>query len=149
MKKRSHICITPFDEMVTDDFLQMIKIAIPYLPSEFQKMAGIYVKMSECNYVLSRPWNINNKEQTPTSLFDEIQPYLPTESQKMISEFKQFMEMLDLLQQMDLESMNMEDITTMLQSERMDENERVDESSGSCKTRSSEAGVDSNSCKAD
>lgn len=121
MKKRSHVCITPFDEMVTDDFLQMIKIVIPYLPSEFQKMAGVYVKMSECSYALTRPWNISNRRNTPSTMFDEIQPYLTADSQKMFSDIKQFMEMMEMFQDVDLESMMQS--MNMEESERMDENE--------------------------
>ena len=39
--------MTPFDESLTNDFLQLVKIILPYLPDHVQRIAGIYVKLTE------------------------------------------------------------------------------------------------------
>ena len=44
MEKKPPLVMTPFDESLTNDFLQLVKIILPYLPDHVQRIAGIYVK---------------------------------------------------------------------------------------------------------
>lgn len=47
MEKKPPLVMTPFDESLTNDFLQLVKIILPYLPDHVQRIAGIYVKLTE------------------------------------------------------------------------------------------------------
>ena len=47
MEKKPPLKMTPFDLMVTTELLQTMKLMIPYLPPDLQRMAGIYANLSE------------------------------------------------------------------------------------------------------
>ena len=126
--------ITPYDRYVTDDFLQMIKILIPYLPPDFQRMAGIYVKFEEFSNAMRRPCFPESKTMAMNTILKEMQPYLPSDTRQTLSEFEQYFEMFEMMQNINIndimQSMDFGDIGNMFQSERKDEHERMDESSG-------------------
>lgn len=129
MEKKPPLALTPFDCYITNDFLQMIKILIPYLPSNIQRMAGIYVKMTEFSNAISKPEFHSQKTPSMDSLLKEMQPYLPSDSQQMISEFQQFFEMFEMMQNIDLNDiMQSMDFGDIFQAERNDNHERMDES---------------------
>lgn len=145
MEKKAQVPLTPFDRIVTDDFLQMIKILIPYLPPNMQRMAGIYVKMTELSYIISKPQFTYRRTPTMDSLLEEMQPYLPSESRQMVSEFQQFFEMFEMMQNIDLsnimQSMDFGDMSNIFQTERNDDHERMDESSAASESGSDETGT--------
>ena len=41
MEKRPPLKMTPFDMMVTNEAIQMLKLMLPYMPPDFQRMAGM------------------------------------------------------------------------------------------------------------
>lgn len=45
--------MTPLDQMVCQDHLQMLKAAIPYLPQSNQKFLSIYAKIMELSHTIS------------------------------------------------------------------------------------------------
>lgn len=118
--------LTPFDSYLTNDFLQIIKIMIPYLPPNMQRMIGIYIKITELSYIMAKrkfPYMNTLKIE---SVLSDIEPYLPENSRKMISEFQQIFEMFDMMQNMDFGDI---DISDLFQFERSSSHERMDESS--------------------
>lgn len=139
MEKRSSILLTPFDQLVTDDFLQMIKLFIPYLPENLRYLAGIYVKMTEFSNALSLRSYPKGTSWSNGSILKEIQPYMPEESQ-------QFFEMFEMMQDMNLsemmQGMDFGDLSSMFQTEKEEHNERMDESSPTPEFGSSETGAD-------
>ena len=40
MEKKPPLVMTPFDESLTNDFLQLVKIILPYLPDHVQRIAS-------------------------------------------------------------------------------------------------------------
>lgn len=98
--------ITPFDQFVSDDFLQIIKIMIPYLPDNIRRTAGIYVKLSELSNALRKP-AFPFCKTSESSILQLLSPYLP-------SEFRQYTDMLEMMQGLNLEelmqTMNINDI---------------------------------------
>ena len=52
MEKKPPLVMTPFDESLTNDFLQLVKIILPYLPDHVQRIAGIYVKLTVSNLLI-------------------------------------------------------------------------------------------------
>ena len=64
MEKKPPLVMTPFDESLTNDFLQLVKIILPYLPDHVQRIAGIYVKLAELMnafYCFQPPYYHNRK----------------------------------------------------------------------------------------
>lgn len=139
MEKRPSLLLTPFDQMVTDEMLQMIKLFIPYLPENLRYLAGLYVKMTELSKALSLHSYPNASSISPNTILKDIQPYLPEES-------RQFFEMFEMMQDIDLsemmQGMDFGDMSNMFQKEMEDEHERMDESSAAPGSRSGETGID-------
>lgn len=139
MEKKPPLLLTPFDQMVTDDFLQMIKLVIPYLPQNLQYLAGIYVKMTEFTNAAALRRYPTHKHLSMNSFLEEMQPYLPEET-------RSFFEMFEMMQNIDfsdiMQSMDFGDMSNMFETERKDENERMDESSTASEAGSGEAGAD-------
>lgn len=52
MEKRSPSPMTQLDTLVTSDELQLLKIMLPYLPSSWQRMLAIYIKVREFSNTL-------------------------------------------------------------------------------------------------
>lgn len=138
MEKKPSL-LTPFDQMVTDEQLQMMKLFIPYLPENIRYLAGIYVKMTEFSKALSLHSYPYTKTFSERTILEEIQPYLP-------EEYRQFFEMFEIMQDMDLgammQGMDFCDMSNMFRAEKEDENERMDESSPTSESGSSETGAD-------
>lgn len=165
MEKKPPLVMTPFDESVTNDFLQFIKIILPYFPFEFRRIAGIFVKMTEflnAFYCFQPPYYHHNRrgrlrsqETDPEKILDEISPYLSSDKREMLDSFLQAWQMMQMVKNMDLNSFenmadfmstqDMETIMNEFSSERKKNNERMDgkpepEESGSC-----QAGADPDS----
>ena len=54
MEKKPPLVMTPFDESLTNDFLQLVKIILPYMPDQVQRIAGIYVKLTDPIFLLKK-----------------------------------------------------------------------------------------------
>lgn len=127
MEKKPPLHMTPFDVMVTTDMLQTMKLMIPYLPPEFQRMAGIYAKLTELQNVMyyfqppyyhSRRGRLRQKEMNLDSIMEDLGPYLPPESKDMLNMFSQAMGMMEMMKSMNMEdmmsSMNMADMMSSM-----------------------------------
>lgn len=177
MEKKPPLVMTPFDESLTNDFLQLIKIILPYLPEHLQRMAGIYVKLAELMnafYCFQPPYyhirrgRLWNQEKDPGSMFEAVAPYLSPENREMFDSFSGVWQMMEMMKEMGFgdpanmadfmgvqnmadmisgfqAAQNMEDTPNEFHAERMDENERMDGTSGSCESGSAEAGTDPDS----
>ncbi|MGN0405390.1 MAG: hypothetical protein ACI4F1_09220 [Bariatricus sp.] len=161
MEKKPPLNMTPFDLMVTTEFLQTMKLMIPYLPPDLQRMAGIYAKLSELQnaiyyfqppYYDSRRRRLRQKKLDIHSLMEDLRPYLTREACDMFDQVEQAVEMMQMIQSVNMEEMmqsaGMSDMADMMgmmnafQTERKDSNGRMDEQSCNEKTRSGEAGTD-------
>ena len=168
MEKKPPLAMTPFDELLTNDFLQFIKIILPYLPDPFQRIAGIYVKLMELMnafycfqppYYPNRRGRLRKQEKDPGSMFEAVAPYLSPEKREMFDSFSGIWQMMEMMKDMDLEdpanmadmingfhaAQNMADMMNGFHAERMDENERMDGTSKACGSGSAETGADPDS----
>lgn len=181
MEKKPPLVMTPFDESLTNDFLQLVKIILPYLPDHIQRIAGIYVKLTELMnafycfqppYYHNRRGRLRKQEKDPGSMFEAVVPYLSPEKREMFDSFSEIWQMMEMMKEMDFgdpanmaDMMNgfqaaldmpdmmsgfqgaqdMPDMMNRFQTERMDENERMDGASGSCESGSAETGADPDS----
>ena len=181
MEKKPPLVMTPFDESLTNDFLQLVKIILPYLPDHVQRIAGIYVKLAELMnafycfqppYYHNRRGRLQKQEKDPGSMFEAVVPYLSPEKREIFDSFSGIWQMMEMMKEMDFGdpanmadmmngfqaardmpdmmsgfqgSQDMPDMMNRFQTERMDENERMDGASGSCESGSAETGADPDS----
>ncbi len=181
MEKKPPLVMTPFDESLTNDFLQLVKIILPYLPDHVQRIAGIYVKLTELMnafycfqppYYHNRRGRLRKQEKDPGSMFEAVVPYLSPEKREIFDSFSGIWQMMEMMKEMDFGdpanmadmmngfqaardmpdmmsgfqgSQDMPDMMNRFQTERMDENERMDGASGSCESGSAETGADPDS----
>lgn len=183
MEKRPPLKMTPFDMMVTNEAIQMMKLMLPYMPPDFQRMAGMYAKFSEFQnaiyyfqppYYHSRRGRLRQKEFTLTSMLQDLGPYLPEDAGQTMDMVAQVMSMMEVMnatgdgpngnggfsaggmdfsemakQMLTPEQQSMFDMMNAFQSERTDNNERMDEQSGNEESGPSETGTDQSSSPAD
>lgn len=89
--------MTPFDQHIAKQPLQMIKLFIPFLPPQNQRMFAVYVKFLELTYTLSSFHGMHQMEHSPESIFDAIKPYIsPADAES----FDQMMNMMNMMQEM-------------------------------------------------
>lgn len=109
MEKKPPLAMTPFDESLTNDFLQLIKIILPYLPDHVQRMAGIYVKFAELlnafycfqpPYYHNRRGRLRRQEKDPGSIFEAVAPYLSPEKKELFDSFSGIWQMMDMMKEM-------------------------------------------------
>lgn len=89
--------LTPFDNMVSDNQLQIIKAAIPYLSNREQQFFSIYVKYIELDHTLKLVSNSDSNSLSACSIGEE-----PHSTADMLSAIKQYCtekekEMIDLI----------------------------------------------------
>lgn len=75
--------LTPFDAVVSQDSLQMLKATLPYMPVSMQKMLAIYAKVTELSNTVSYFRNFTPELQMMSS----SQPVHPTE---LLSDLRQY-----------------------------------------------------------
>lgn len=170
MEKKPPLKMTPFDILVTNEAIQMMKLMLPYLPPEFQRMAGMYAKFSELQnaicyfqppYYHSRRGRLRQKELTLTSMLQDLGPYLSEDMAGTMDMVSQMMSMMEVMnaagdngsggggmdfsemakQMLTPEQQSMFDMMDALQSERTDNNERMDEQSCNEESGPGEAGA--------
>ena len=128
MEKKPPLVMTPFDESLTNDFLQLVKIILPYLPDHIQRIAGIYVKLTELMnafycfqppYYHNRRGRLRNQENDPGSMFEAVAPYLSPEKREMFDSFSGIWQMMEMMKEMDFgDPANMADMMNGFQAAR-------------------------------
>ena len=128
MEKKPPLVMTPFDESLTNDFLQLVKIILPYLPDHIQRIAGIYVKLTELMnafycfqppYYHNRRGRLRKQEKDPGSMFEAVVPYLSPEKREIFDSFSGIWQMMEMMKEMDFgDPANMADMMNGFQAAR-------------------------------
>lgn len=128
MEKKPPLVMTPFDESLTNDFLQLVKIILPYLPDHIQRIAGIYVKLTELMnafycfqppYYHNRRGRLRKQEKDPGSMFEAVVPYLSPEKREMFDSFSGIWQMMEMMKEIDFgDPANMADMMSGFQAAR-------------------------------
>ena len=50
--------MTPLDQMLAQDSLQMLKAAVPYFPADVQRVFALYAKMMELSHTIAMFYQI-------------------------------------------------------------------------------------------
>ncbi|MBS6396542.1 MAG: hypothetical protein KH452_05270 [Clostridiales bacterium] len=94
--------MTPFDEAFLPKELQILKVFLPFLPANLQKMMAIYIKWTELNYTIEY-FNRNppsQKTPEPSALMQCMKGILPKEEQAQIEQFADIFENMDMYRDM-------------------------------------------------
>lgn len=92
--------MTPFDQSVSSWSLQLIKLLIPYLPPQKQRMMAVYVKFIELQNTLSFFRTFQHKKSTPEDIFEGLKPYLPRSALDSFDNMMNMVNMMNLFQEM-------------------------------------------------
>lgn len=97
--------MTPFDQLLSSQNLQMLKLFIPYMPLNNQRFLGVYVKFAELQHAIhffqtqQKPigkQNVNEKSSSILEILQDIRPYLPEQFSETLDNFLNMMNMMDL-----------------------------------------------------
>lgn len=98
---------TPFDELISNQNLQMLKLIIPYTPPETQRFLAVYVKFSELQYTMDFFQNFKKELHTqdfekkafsPLDMIQEIRPYLPEQLSETFDTVLNMINMMELFE---------------------------------------------------
>lgn len=98
--------MTPFDQYISTQSLQMTKLLIPFLPPQSQRMIAVYVKFMEFRHTISFFKNMRRSASSPEDVFDGLKPYLSTSDLESFDQMKNMLNMMSMMQEMQ----NMSDI---------------------------------------
>ena len=97
MKDDSIYFMTPFDQYISTQPLQMLKLWIPFLPPQSQRLIAIYVKFFEFTHTFSFFRNMQQKAFCAEDILNTLKPYMPASD---IESFEQMWEMMSMMQEM-------------------------------------------------
>lgn len=98
---------TPFDEITSNQNLQILKLILPYTPPETQRFLAVYVKFSELQYTMDffqyfkkelHTQDFEKKAFSPFDMIQEIQPYLPKHFSETLDKILNILNMLELFE---------------------------------------------------
>ena len=95
----SHM-MTPFDQYISNQSLQMTKLLIPFLPPQSQRMIAVYVKFLEFRHTISFFRNMRQRTSSPEDVFDGLKPYLSPSDLESFDQMQNMMNMMSMMQEM-------------------------------------------------
>lgn len=100
--------MTPLDQAISSESLQLMKLLIPYLPPANQRMLAVYVKFLEFQTVLSSFRAFRQLSNAPEDIFESLKPYLPHSALESFDNMMSMMSMVNSFQEMqDFDPMSM------------------------------------------
>lgn len=107
MERKDSDKMTPFDQLVSNQNLQMLKLFIPYTPPETQRFLAVYVKFSELQYTMDffqnfkrelHAQDFDRKVISPLEMIQEIRPYLPAQASETLDTILNMINMMELFE---------------------------------------------------
>lgn len=92
--------MTPFDEYISTQSMQMTKLIIPFLPPQSQRMLAVYVKFQELSHTMSFFHSMKSQVHTPEDMFDSLKPYLSPGDLETFDQMQNMMSMMSMMQEM-------------------------------------------------
>ena len=104
MEKNPKHFLTPFDELTTSRQLQTIKLLLPYLPTNGQRMLGIFIRLNELQNAIHLfrgfPVSPPSDSLSPSRILSDLSPYLSEEESQQMAQVNQLLQMMELFQNM-------------------------------------------------
>lgn len=92
--------MTPFDQYICPHSLQMLKLVIPFLPPQNQRMMAVYVKFIEFRHTLSFFRSMHQKEHSPEEILNSVKPYMSSSDAESFDQMVNIMNMMTMAQEM-------------------------------------------------
>ena len=92
--------MTPFDQRTSSQTLLLLKLLIPYLPPQSQRMFAIYVKFLEFQHTLSSFQSFRQKSFSAQDIMQDLKPFMPPSTYESIDNILNMMSMMELFQSM-------------------------------------------------
>lgn len=118
--------MTPFDENVTTQQLQLMKLLLPYFPIQFRKTFAFYIKFTELQNTLKYFPHMNSSFKSisqPFDILEDFRPYLSEQDLTSIDSVLSILNMMEMMKSMDTDFMpdisgfgDMSDIMNMMNS---------------------------------
>ncbi len=83
--------MTPFDQSISSHSLQLIKLLIPFLPPQSQRMIAVYVKFIEFQHTLSFFRVMRQRD------LDDLKSYLPRSAMESYDNILNMMNMVNMM----------------------------------------------------
>lgn len=106
MNQQETTPMTDLDQMVSDDQIQILKAAIPYVSAPGQRLLSVYSKVRELQNTLTLFPQSNsdmricgsNAEAQPLDILNEIRPFCSGPAQERIDQIIQMFAMLQMIE---------------------------------------------------
>lgn len=95
--------MTPFDQYISSESLQMTKLIIPFLPPQSQRMIAVYVKFMEFRNTISDFNGMKQFSASPEDIFDTMKPYMSPDDLESFEQMSSMMTMMSMMQEMQQE----------------------------------------------
>lgn len=124
--------MTPFDQYISNSSIQMVKLLIPFLPPQSQRMMAVYVKFLEFQHTFTFFRYMKQKANSPEDMFDSLKPYMSSSDLESFDQMSNMMNMMHMMQEMqnmsdmDFDPMSM--MTEMFAQENNTESQKEGES---------------------
>ena len=92
--------MTPFDQYICPQSLQMLKLVIPFLPPQNQRMMALYVKFIEFRHTFSFFRSMRQKEHSPEDILNSVKPYMSASDVESFDQMMNMMNMMSMAQEM-------------------------------------------------
>ena len=101
--------ITTFDQLISTQSLQILKLLIPYTPPENQRFLAVYTKFLELQHTIDffqrfhsdvYSQDFEKKTFSPFHIIQEIRPYIPAQFGETFDMLMNMMDMMEVFQNM-------------------------------------------------
>lgn len=92
--------MTPFDQYISNQSLQMTKLLIPFMPPQAQRMMAVYVKFQEFRYTMSSFRAMRQKNNSPEDILNNLKPYMSSSDMESFDQMMNMMSMMSMAQEM-------------------------------------------------
>ena len=98
--------VTAFDALYTSNQMQMLKIVLPYMQENLQRLIAIYIKFSELMIALRFANSASaasfpvRKETDISGMLKYLSPYLSDSEREMMNQFSSMQENMEQFKQM-------------------------------------------------
>jgi len=95
--------MTPFDRHLSTPSLQMLKLFIPFLPPDNQRMMAVYVKFLELHYTISNFHAMKQMQASFDTILENMKPYMSQADLDSFDQMINLMNMMSMMQEMQID----------------------------------------------
>lgn len=101
--------MTPFDKLISSDWLQMLKLLLPYLPPAKRQTLAIYIKYLELEHTIDffrhfeqdvHAQAFQKETASPSAILEEIRPFLPEQTRNFLDSLLSIFNMMEMVSAM-------------------------------------------------